>query len=102
MGITTPKQTRRLVITAHAYERAAGMNLASSEIAPLFWGSIEEKLPIDLRRRAAEKYQNHHDHTKYYRNGTYVMVVGEVIHIKAGDPIHLLLTIYDQRLDLPG
>lgn len=97
-----PSKSRRLVITAHAYQRAEQFRVPKDKISDLFWGSIQEKLPKDLRKNAKKNHEKYHDCTRYFRNGTYVMVVGEVTHKLHGDEIWLLITIYDQRIDLPA
>lgn len=103
MRMQPPNKNRRLVITQHAYQRARQFGLKDGKlITELFWGSVQEKLPKDLRKHARKNHEKYHHCTRYFRNGTYVMVVGEVTHNIQGDDIWLLVTIYDQRLDLPA
>jgi len=97
-----PNKNRQLIITGHAYERCEQLGMRKVDIAPLFWESLQEKLPQDLRKYAARTHQKYHELTRYYRNGTYVMVASETTHKRTGDNIYLLLTVYDQRLDLRG
>lgn len=91
-----PDETRKLKITSHAYQRAKEFGLTPSKVAWLFWNSQPEPSPPGKRKDS--KWA---DKTRYFRNGTYVMVAGEADHKDTGEPIYLLLTIYDQRLDLP-
>lgn len=102
MRMQPPSKSRRLVITAHAYQRAKQFRVPKELISELFWGSVQEKLPKDLRKNAQKNHPKYHQCTRYFRNGTYVMVVGETVHKLEGDNIWLLITIYDQRLDLPA
>lgn len=90
-----PDDTRKLKIVSHAYDRAKEFGLKPSKVAWLFWNSVPEPTPPGKRKNG--KYAST---THYWRNGTYVMVVGETDHKDTGEPIYLLLTIFDQRMYL--
>lgn len=89
-----PDDNRKLKIVSHAYKRAEEFNLTPSKLAWLFWNSVPEPTPPGRREG---KYN---DTTHYWRNGTYVMVVGETDHKYTGEPIYLLLTVFDQKMYL--
>lgn len=88
-------KNKELVLTVHAIERAKQFGVSIKGLKHMFWGSIKEPRPPGAR-----KYSKYASTTSYWRNGTFVMTVGEPIHKEKGQPIYLLLTIYDQRMDL--
>lgn len=88
-----PDQSRKLKIVHHAYERGKQFQLSPAKMVWLFWNSEPEKSPPGRRETSPEN-------TRYFRNGTYVMVAAEVDDRETGEPMYLLLTIYDQRMDL--
>lgn len=91
-----PNENRKLKIVFHAYERAKEFGVSPKKLAWLFWNSVPEPSPPGKKKNS--KWSST---TRYFRNGTYVMVAGEVDHKDTGEPIYLLLTVYDQRIDLP-
>lgn len=94
-----PSKDRRLLISAHAYERAVQFRLKKEDIEDLFWNSYEEKLHKDLRHNAHKKYQEKQQNIKYFRNGSFIMTAADTIHYKFGNKIYVLITIYDQLLN---
>lgn len=91
-----PNQDRSLKITRHAYERAYEFQLTPSKLVWMFWNSEPESSPPGKRQDS--KFA---DKTRYFRHGTFVFVAGETDHKDTGEPIYLLLTVYDQRMSLP-
>lgn len=91
-----PENNRKLKITYHAYERAKQFGISPKQLVWLFWNS--EKEPSPPGKRKDNKFAST---TRYWRNGTVVMVAGEAEHKEHGYPIYLLLTVYDQKIDLP-
>lgn len=87
------KTDRRLKITRHALDRASEFGFTRKQIELMFWGSVEEPKPPGARENA--KYQ-----TIYRRYNTVVMIVSVLQDKSAWDNIYLLLTVYDQRMDL--
>ena len=83
-------------ITRHCRDRANEFNIRYQKLLDLFWDSVEEDKPPGCRNLDDGKI------TLYRRNGPYVMVVGLVKHKETRKPLYLLLTVYDQRLDLPA
>jgi hypothetical protein len=86
---------RRLKITNHARERAEQFQIPIKKLVWMFWNSEEEPEPPGSKRREGWV-------TAFRRNGTVVMTAGLVNDKRTEEPIYLLLTIYDQRMDLPA
>lgn len=88
-----PDERRRLKITSHAYERAKQFQLTPSKLVWMFWNS--EKEPSPPGKMKDSRFAST---TRYFRNGTFVMVAGETDDKNTGEPIYLLLSVFDQMM----
>ena len=89
-------KNRKLILTRHCIDRATQFKLSITGLIDMFWDSkLESRPPGAKKDRRGRK-------TIFLRNGTYVMVAGEVVDNRSKENSYLLLTIYDQRLDLPA
>lgn len=87
---------KKLIVTAHARERAEQFQISIGKLVWMFWNSEEGEVPPN-----AEKHSKHKEATLYRRNGTHVMIIAEVKDKYTNEDAYLLLTVYDQRMDLP-
>ena len=85
----------RLVITKHAIERGQEFQLSIPKLGWMFWHSEEEPKPPNAHKREVKGQT-----TIFRRCGTHVMVVGITKDRVKNDDIYLLLTIYNQEMDL--
>ena len=87
---------RYIKFTKHARDRMNECQIEPVKCAWLIYGAEKYSLPRDLNLNK-KKYS---EKTLYYRNGTYVFTLLPKTDITTGDNIYLVISVYDQRMDL--
>lgn len=88
--------SRKLILTKHAKQRAEEFNITINKIYWSFWHSENEPNPPGVKKY----YDNgENDEVLYRRNGTLVMTVRETTNKFTGEPAYLMITMYDQNMD---
>lgn len=87
----------RVKATQHARERAELYRLSFKKFMWLALSSFEEKLPDDMREKKIAKWGYA---ALSFRNGPYIFSIKKTPDRETGEDIYLILTIFDQQLDI--
>lgn len=88
---------RYVIFTSHARQRAHEFQISLAKATWLVYTSDVNDLPKELKRAKNAKYK---DRAVYRRNGTYLFTLLPATDNQTGDEIYLVITMYDQRMDL--
>ena len=80
-------------LTTHAFKRMEEFQLEHRRTLGLFYSSEKSERPPNY-----DTYDN--DGVQFWRNGTYLFVSSEQEDRMTGEPIHLIITIHDQMLNI--
>lgn len=95
MKLIPVDKKKRLIITRHALERMAPFGYKRQLLREMFYAAVPDGPPP-----GRNKYEKYKENTRYYRFGSVVMVVADVISKDNQEPVYLLVTAYDQKLDV--
>lgn len=93
-------QDKRIILTKHCIERFKefGFTKIPEMVKFVKQGLLEELDP--KQKEYKEMKYNDQNPAKHYRNGSYVYPVVETVSKFTGKEIYLVITIYDQKVDL--
>lgn len=87
---------RYVKFSTHARERLVECQLTLPKAIWYLYQAEPEKLPKPLRKKKSK----YHDTALYYRYGTVVFTLLPMIDRDTHEPIYLIVTIYDQMMDV--
>ena len=91
------EHSRKLILTSHAKQRAQQFRMSVDKVYWSFWHSQEEPTPPGAKKYADRGVS---EDTIYRRFETKVMVIKKIVDKYTNKDAYLMLTLYDQRMDL--
>lgn len=96
------RDNRKVVFTTHAFMRIKECQMTASEALEVFKNATEYKMS-DLDKNLAKHVKNKYDGNvgiKYWRNGTLNFVGKEMLDNRSQEPIYLIITVTDTRVNI--
>lgn len=97
MKLIPVDKSRHLFISRHALERGELFGLPHKRLMWHFYNSEPDPAPPGTK-----KYGDRQEGIRYYRSGTVCMVVSETIDKRSMSPAYKMVTVYDQKMDIPS
>lgn len=85
------------VFTRHAHDRLRECQLTIAKASWMLYSAEVDDLPKDIKRYKREKYGADSLHLRY---GTILFTLVPAIDKYTGDPIYLVLSVFDQRISI--